>query len=115
MSRKNVLTPYHWLVDGDMSSATLTSEETEVTYTDNVGISVSWTGNAEGVFAVEATIDGVNWSELNFGIAPQATGSADTHLLNLNQIPYKAIRLTYIKTTGTGTLNSYIMYKQTGG
>lgn len=115
MARKNVLTPYHWLVDGDMSSATLTSEETEVTYTDNVGISVSWTGDAIGTFAVEASIDGSNWSSLSFSSTPAANGSADTHLLNLNQIPYKSIRLKYTRTSGSGTLNSYVMYKQTGG
>jgi hypothetical protein len=110
MALKNIIKPYHLMTDGDMSG-NLTSNSVDVTYTDNVGIQLNFTGNPVGTFAVEGTIDESSWSELSFSSTPSAAGSADTHLLNLNQIPYKKIRVTYTRTSGTGTLNVYVMSK----
>lgn len=110
MALKNIIKPFHLMVDGDMSG-NLTSDSVDVTYTDNVGFQLSFTGTPSGEFACEGTIDEVSWSELTFSSTPQATGSADTHLLNVNQIPYKKLRITYTRTSGTGTLNVYVMSK----
>lgn len=116
MALKNIIKPYHLMIDGDMSG-NLTSNIVDVTYTDNVGIQLTFTGTPSGEFAVEGSVDyddhlsTGNWSELTFSTTPQATGSADTHLLNLNQIPYKKIRVTYTRTSGTGTLNIHVMSK----
>jgi hypothetical protein len=110
MALKNIIKPYHLMVDGDMSG-NLTSSSVDVTYTDNVGFQLSFTGTPTGEFACEGTIDEVNWSTLTFSSPPQAVGSADTHLLNINQIPYKKLRVTYTRTSGSGTLNVHVMSK----
>lgn len=110
MALKNIIKPYHLMTDGDMSG-NLTSDAVDVTYTDNVGFQLSFTGTPTGTFSCEGTIDETNWSALSFSSTPQAVGSADTHLLNINQIPYKKLRVKYTRTSGTGTLNVYVMSK----
>jgi hypothetical protein len=116
MALKNIIKPYHLMVDGDMSG-NLTSALVDVTYTDNVGIQLNFTGTPTGVFAVEGSVDyddhlqTGNWSELTFSTTPSAVGAADVHLLNLNQLPYKKIRVTYTESSGSGTLNIYVMSK----
>lgn len=110
MALKNIIKPHHLMVDGDMSG-NLTSDAVDVTYTDNVGFQLTFTGSPTGEFSCEGTIDEVSWSALTFSSTPQATGSGDTHLLNVNQIPYKKLRVVYARTSGTGTLNVYVMSK----
>jgi len=110
MALKNIIKPFHLLTDGDMSG-NLTSDSVDVTYTDNVGFQLTFTGTPTGTFSCEGTIDETNWSALSFSSTPQAVGTADTHLLNINQIPYKKLRVKYTRTSGTGTLNVYVMSK----
>jgi hypothetical protein len=107
---KNIIKPHHLLVDGDMSGD-LTSDPVDVTYSDNVGMQLIFSGSPTGVFYVQGTIDGSNWSNLSFDTTPTAAGSADTHLLNMTQIPYRKVRLFYDRTSGTGTLNVHVMAK----
>ncbi len=110
MALKNIIKPYHLLVDGDMSSD-VTSDSVDVTYSDNVGLQLIFTGTPTGNFYVQGTIDESNWSNLAFDATPTAAGAADTHLLNMSLIPYKKIRLFYDRTSGSGTLNVYVMAK----
>lgn len=116
MALKNIVKPYHLLVDGDMSGSLLTNL-VDVSYTDNVGIQLNFTGTPVGTFAVEGSIDyddhlsTGNWSSLTFSSTPSAAGAADVHLLNLNQLPYKKIRVRYTRSSGSGTLNVFIMAK----
>jgi hypothetical protein len=114
MALKNVIKPYHLMTDGDMSG-NLTSNTVDVTYSDNVGIQLTWTGAAVGTFAVEGTVDESNWSSLSFSSTPSASGGGDTHLLNLNNLPYKRIRVKYTRTSSTGTLQVWVMAKTMGG
>lgn len=116
MALKNIVKPYHLLIDGDMSGSLLTGM-VDVTYTDNVGIQLNFTGTPTGTFAVEGSIDyddhleTGNWSSLTFSSTPSASGAADVHLLNMNQLPYKKIRVRYTRASGSGTLNVYVMAK----
>lgn len=110
MALKNIIKPHHLMVDGDMSGS-LISDAVDVTYTDNVGFQLTFTGTPTGVFSCQGTIDEVNWSSLTFSTTPTADGGDDVHLLNINQIPYKKLRIRYSPMMGTGTLNIYVMSK----
>lgn len=110
MALKSIIKPYHLMVDGDMSG-NLTSDSVDVTYTDNVGFQLTFTGTPTGTFSCEGTVDEVSWSPLSFSSTPTASGAADTHLFNINQIPYKKLRVKYTRTSSTGTLNVYVMSK----
>lgn len=116
MALKNIIKPFHLMTDGNMSG-NLTSDLVDVSYTDNIGFQLNFTGTPTGDFSVEGSIDyddhlqTGNWSELTFSTTPQALGAADTHLLNLNQVPYKKLRVKYTRTSGSGTLNIYVMSK----
>lgn len=115
MSVKSVIKPYQVLTNGDMTGnvSTLVSD---VESSDNVAYQVVWTGNAVGTFAVEGTVNGIDWEELDLGTpGPEAASVADSFLVSLKGVPYSKLKLTYSATSGSGSLNVWIMAKRTGG
>ena len=53
-----------------------------------------------------------NWSDLVLSGVPTLIGASDTILINLNQVPFKALRIKYNSTTaGSGTCDIYIEAK----
>jgi hypothetical protein len=110
MALKNVLTPYR-LVNAESMGADVTSSSFDITYTDNIGIQLIFTGTPTGNFYVQGTIDESNWSNLSFDATPTAAGAGDTHLLNISLAPYKKLRVFYDRTSGTGSLTVYVMAK----
>lgn len=114
MSRKNTLV-YQSITNGDMS-ANITSPVTDVLTLDNVGIQLVWTGNAVGSFFVDASNDGAAFTAMDFGSpVPVAAGAASSLLINIAFLPYKKLRIRYVFTSGTGTLNAFLTAKQSGG
>lgn len=129
MSRKNVLD--HLLVSGQSLAATFTSDPTVIQWLDSVAYQINiTTTNSTGTFAVEGSLDYVpsnavqgkpaaagNWATLNLsGGTPSVAAANDVILIDLNQLPYKAIRLKYTSTiAGTGTCAIYLNARQLGG
>ena len=111
MSRKNVTLPYRLISDVTIDE-NYTSSPTNIRYLDNVGIELVWTGTPTGTFYIEGTVSGNTWQALDFGSAVSAVGAEGSHLLNINQCPYDQLRISYIATSGTGTLNGYIIAKE---
>lgn len=105
--RKNVLTPIHSIVNGDMTT-TLTSLITNIQYLDNVCVQLNFTGTPTGNFYVQTSLDGLNWINLNLSPTPLASGSADQILLDLGNLSFPQIRVQYVPTSGSGTLNMYL-------
>jgi hypothetical protein len=118
----------HTLRDGtsgstslDMS-ANITTEPTNVQYSDNVGLFFTWTGSSPiGTVYVDVSNDKVsgdneptNWATLDFGSTVGITGNADTGLININQVPFSWLRVRYTRTSGSGTLTINLTTKQTG-
>lgn len=114
MSTKAVVQPYQVVINGAMSG-TIIGAETTVSTQDNAGYQVTFTGTPTGSFFVDATINGTDWSALSFSPAPAASGAADSFLINMNQLPYHKIRLRYVPTSGSGTLNAWAIVKRLGG
>ena len=121
MSRKPVSHAYPVITAGDMGGS-LTSAVTAVSYTDNVGYNVIWTGTPTGSITVEATIaldaDVTNgtatWNSLTLSPTVSTGGAAGSTLISLNQLPYSHVRLKYTRSSGTGTLNVTVMTKNIG-
>lgn len=118
--RKNVLAPYHALTDGDMSQAVLHSAVTDAGWQDNIGIQVKWaSSDAVGVITVEASVNydprllTGEFVALTFDpVLDQPASNNGNYLINLNQLPYKYYRVSYTKTSGTGTLNVWFTSKE---
>ena len=122
-SRKNVILPKLILSAGDMS-ASITSSATNINFLDNASIQLNFTGAPVGTFAVQGSLDyspGINndplanagnWVDLPLSVTPTASGSPDVILMDLSMLPFPWIRVVYTRTSGTGSLNYYIVAKE---
>ncbi len=127
MSRKNVLLPVAIATNQSLAAA-FTTTPTVISYMDNIGYQINvTTSDSTGTFAVEASMDyeaGVNgsgpavagtWSALTLSGTPTVAAANDSIMISLNQVPYKALRLSYTPTiAGTGTCTASIMAKMVG-
>lgn len=127
MARKNVL--IYQLEDAKTMGASFTTSPTLVKYLDNCAYQINFTtSDAVGIFEVEASLDySVNevtnsvensgtWVALDLsGGTPFAASANDQILINLNQLPFNAIRVKYTRTSGTGACDIFIMARQIGG
>lgn len=128
MARKD--TVYYVLEASKSLAASFNTAPTMVTYLDNIAYQIDvTTTNSTGSFAVQASLDYSpggpnqlpanpgNWINLVLsGGTPTVAAANDDILIDLNQLPYKAIRLAYTSTiAGTGTCSIKLMAKQLGG
>lgn len=121
MSSRPFLKPFQVIKDGDMS-ANITSVATIITNLSMVSYQVTWTGSSPvGVVTVEASNDysvdaagkvlnAGTWNTVT-GATANISGNTGKGMINLNQMPAFAIRLTYTATSGTGTLNATVVAK----
>lgn len=118
----NLLFPKQIITSGNMASASITSSVVEIRNQDNVGIQLSWTGVPVGTFAVQISINHAedaqgnvtvagDWVSLPLSPTIAAAGSADSAIIDLNQMSAAYVRVVYTKGSGTGTLNAYITAK----
>jgi hypothetical protein len=122
--RKNTLPVFH-LIQAESMGADITSQVVDIRYMDNVALQLVWTGDAVGPFEVQGSLDFVpppqpggtpvnagTWVDLTLSPAPAAAGSADSALIDLNQLSFPFVRVFFDRTSGTGTLNGYVSGKQ---
>lgn len=129
--RKNNIKQFQSIVSGDMSQTSITSAITDIQFLDDVGIEFSWTGSPVGVFSIEVSasysqdfngnvLNAGHWTPVVFtyydGVGFNTGSSVPTSLgspiyidLALLSAPY--IRVVYTKTSGTGTLQTYLTAK----
>lgn len=129
MARKNTLV--HKLVSDQSLASDFISPATVVKNLDNCSyqINVSTT-DSTGTFSVEVSndyqvnevgnstvINPGHWAVITLaGGSPTVAAEDDTIVINLNQLPFYAIRLVYSSNNpGTGTCSIYIANKQIGG
>lgn len=93
-------------------TATVNSEVFNISNLDNVGIQINFVGTMTGTLTVNCSIDNANFIALTFSPAlSQPAGSNLSYLINLNQVPYPYVRLSYTNATGSGTLDVYLSAK----
>jgi hypothetical protein len=124
--RKNVILPIYIigttangaLVSGSMA-ADITGPATDVQYLDNIGIQIKWT-SSDAIGSIE--IQGSNnynprlltgdFEALTFSpVLDQPASNNGGYLVDLNQFPFKYIRVFYDRTSGTGTLEAWLTAK----
>lgn len=102
-------------MSGNLDSGILNTAtgDSSVSFLDNIGFQFVWTGTPTGVIAVEASIDGVNFDALDFDpVITQPSGSAGKSLANVNQFPFKWVKVTYTQTSGTGSLAAWMSARE---
>lgn len=120
--RKSNLAVFQNIVNGDMSGD-VTSSVTNIEFIDNVGVQLNFTGTPTGTFKIQVSADykqnsqGVvtnagNWIDLSFSTTPSASGSASQIYIDMTQLSAPYIRVKYVRASGSGTLNGYIVGKQ---
>jgi len=120
MSKKNVVHAFPMLLNEDASTS-FQSPHTNITNLDKASIHVTWTGSPIGELRIQAAqkkageiVKASDWFDLDFG-ATIAINALDTnHQIILNELPFTTIRLSYISTSGTGTISATITAKQVG-
>lgn len=129
MARKNILR--HQLVASQSLASSFNSTPTVIAYLDNCSYQINiTTTNSTGTFGVQGSVDyqeatpnqlgnAGHWIDLPLGgsaAAPVAAAANDSILINLNQVPFNALRITYTSTiAGTGTAELWLLDKQIGG
>jgi hypothetical protein len=122
--KKNILLPVT-IASAQSLSSSFTSTPTTISYTDNIAYQINvTTSNSIGTFKVQGSLDyrpndpmtapGVNgnWADLTLSSNPTVNAANDTILINLNQVPYNAVRISYTASTpGTGTCSIIIEAK----
>lgn len=101
---------------GDLSQATLTSDDCDLENVKGFSIQASFTGGATGTISIQASCDVkkempgnviVNWTEVvAYGLT--APGSI---MHNVDTANYRNVRLVYTRTAGAGTLVAKINAK----
>lgn len=101
--------------DGNMSG-NITSSIADVSGADYGVIDIVWAGTSPvGTITVEGRAgDNAPFATLDFGSSIAISGNTGSHRLILTQIPFTHIRINYNFTSGTGTLNAYIVTKKLG-
>jgi hypothetical protein len=118
-STKKVILPIQIVTSGDMSAnitqgttAVTTKPVTNIQFLDNIGIQFVWTGTPTGQFFVDVSLDNANWDTLSITPTILASGSASSAYVDLNQMSATYLRVRYVVTSSTGTLNAYLTAKE---
>lgn len=113
MARKLVLDPVQ-IASNQSLAASFNSASTAVPYQDNIAYQILvTTTNSTGQFVLQGSLDDVNWADLlNCGTVAAAN---DDIVVNVNQFPFKYIRLAYTSSVaGTGTCSIKLMARTVG-
>lgn len=129
MSQKNSLR--YQLVSGQSLAASFNTSPTMVKVLDNCSYQINiTTSDSIGTFKVQASddyqasgpndnvvVNAGNWVDLTLaGGSPTVSAANDHIIINLNQLPFNAIRLDYTAgTAGTGTCDIWVVCKRLGG
>lgn len=125
MSSRPIFSPYQVLTSGDMSQAVIHSAVTIIQNLSMVSYDISWTGSTPiGVLTVEISntynqnADGTvknagNWTPLTLSQVVNVSGNTGGAFIDVESIAGYAIRLTYTRTSGTGSMNATVNGKVT--
>lgn len=109
---KNIKKNLHIISSGDMSAASVSSSAIDVSLQDSIGLELTWTGSPTGTITVNASNNGSNFYALTFTPSlTQPSGSASGIAVALTNYPFTYVKVTYTKSSGTGTLDCYLTSK----
>jgi len=89
---------------------TIYSNIMDVSKMDNLGLEISWTGTPTGTISYICSDSGGFFFPISL-VTAQPVGSAGGFGVNLNQLPYKYIMLSYTNISGSGVLSIFAQNK----
>lgn len=101
----------------------ITSAATAIHFLDDIGVQFNFTGAPVGTFQVQVSIDYMqdqegniqnpgNWIPITLTPTPVAAGVPGQIYIDLNMLSSPWIRVAYVFTSGSGTLNAFITGKE---
>ncbi len=94
------------------STTTYHSASTDINQLANIGLDVRFAGTMAGTLTVECSNDNITFTALTFNPAiSQPAGSNLNLLIDLNQVPFRYVRTSYVNASGSGTLTSLLSAK----
>ena len=115
MGLKRVIDSAEYIKVGDAGAdlaANFDFPAIEVLYLDKVSFEPVWTGTPTGSLNIQVSNNKVNWSSIDSTITPAGTGDYD---YVEKETTSKWIRLSYTRTSGSGTLKTYVVAKSISG
>lgn len=116
--QKNILKVYKALSAANMAS-TITSPVTTIQWLDNIAIQFNFTGSPTGTFSVQGSLDydpNTNnpgtWNSVTLDPVPVASGSSGSILINMDELAFPYLRVQYVPSGGTGSLDYFISAKE---
>jgi hypothetical protein len=116
MSSRPLIKPHAVIENGDMSSS-ITSDVTIIQNVSMLSFDISWVGSSPvGSMSVEVSnsysqnADGSvknvgSWTALTLSTAADVSGNTGNGFIDLEQLAAYAVRIKYVRTSGTGTIN----------
>ena len=93
-------------------TATVNSETFNCSNLDNLGLQIAFAGTMTGTLTVNCSIDNKNFAALTFTPpVSQPSGSNLSYLIDLNQLPFPYLQVSYTNASGSGTLDVYLSAK----
>jgi len=109
---KKVLFAYQWITNGDMSQAEIQSAYTSIAYLDNISVQVKWTGTSPvGVLRIVGSVNGEDFVVQPIS-APPVNANSGNVMISFQNAGYQKVGLLYQRTSGSGTMNSWIGGKE---
>lgn len=107
-------------------TSTLISPVVQINYLDNIGVQFHFTGTPTGTFQIQVSADHAqdaqgnvtaagHWVPITLSPAPVAAGAADDIYIDLNQLSAPWLRVQYVNSAGTGSLDGFATAKSVGG
>ena len=103
------------------------SQVANIKYKDSVAVQIGWSGNNQGTFTIDgslnysagqpqsgAPLNAGDWSSLNLSSNNCGSSTNFPVVLNLNQLSFPYLRVTYTNSTGSGILSAYTFSKSLG-
>lgn len=111
MSSKRVIDGSKYIEVADSGAdlaANFDFEAVEILHLDKVSFDVKWTGDPTGTLSIQVSNRGEDWSSIDSTITP--AGVSDYDFVDV-ETAAKFIRLSYSRTSGSGTLKAYLVAK----
>lgn len=113
MGRKHLLKNYPLWRDVDSSTDPI-SEKTEVSNLDFISYDVFIDSTVKGSLLVQYSMDGDQWSNIDFSTSNFIDGIIDTHYRLEIKSLFNFLRLKFENDSGTGLINAVIHGKTVG-
>lgn len=103
-------------IEVDSAGADLTANfdfpEINILHVDRISFGIAWTGNPVGTVSIQTSNDGIDWTNINSTMTPAGVPDYD---YEQEEVFGRLVRLSYSRTSGSGTLKAYLVAKSISG